>query len=178
MAEVLLELPADERDAFKQPLGPVFTDAETLLASAGRPLVAVGDVVTDHLRRAGRTPHVALVDGRTERSPVDDEVSERLGDPDRTVGNPPATLTRELLVALVDALEAEGPTVLFVDGEEDLATVPVVLAAPEGTSVVYGQPGEGMVHARVGPETRAEARELFDLLAGDHDAALTALGLS
>jgi len=32
-----------------------------------------------------------------------------------------------------------------VDGEEDLAVIPCVLMAPEGSLILYGQPGEGVV---------------------------------
>ena len=178
MSEVLLRLPEGDRAAFKEPLGPVLTDAGELLDAAGDPLVAVGDVVTAHLERAGRQPDVAVVDERTEREAVADDVAAALREPDVTVANPPATLTRGLLAALGDALRADEPRVLLVDGEEDLATLPAVLAAPDGASVVYGQPGEGMVLVRVDAETRAAARRLFDVLEGDHGAARSALGLA
>jgi len=169
----VLELPDDLRDAFKEPLGRVFTDPATLLAAdgAGRPLVAVGDVVTAHLLDAGRQPDVAVIDGHTEREPVTDDVAAALPEPDVTVTNPPATLSRELLTALVTAL-ADGPTVVGVDGEEDLATLPALLAAPLGGAVVYGQPGEGMVLVPVTDESRATARDLLSRMAGDVEGAL------
>ncbi|MFC6772314.1 DUF359 domain-containing protein, partial [Halorubrum pallidum] len=47
----------------------------------------------------------------------------------------------------------------------------------DGASVVYGQPGEGMVRVPVTPEARDEARELFEALDGDVDAAYDALGV-
>jgi uncharacterized protein (UPF0218 family) len=177
VADVLLELPADERDAFKEPMGPVYTDAEALLSAAGRPVLAVGDVVTAHLERAGHRPALAVVDERTQRGAVDDDVRAALRAPDVTVENPPATLTRELLAALSDALAADDPRVVMVDGEEDLAAVPAVMAAPDGAVVVYGQPEEGMVLATVDEDARWRAGELFDVLRGDHAAARAALGL-
>lgn len=186
----MLTLPDSLRDAFKDPLGPVTTDAETLLAAAegtrrtfdapDAPLVAVGDVVTYHLREAGRIPDVALVDGRTEREAVRSEIDEALAAADerRTfVENPAATLSESLLDALHEALAADEPTIIDVDGEEDLAALPAILAAPDGATVVYGQPGEGMVHVAVTPESRAEARELFDAMDGDVDGAAAALGI-
>nr|WP_305882712.1 GTP-dependent dephospho-CoA kinase family protein [Haloplanus ruber] len=154
-------------------MGRVFTDPTTLLAAddAGRPLVAIGDVVTAHLLDAGRQPDVAVIDGYTEREPVTDDVAAALPEPDVTVTNPPATLSRELLTALVTAL-ADGPTVVGVDGEEDLATLPALLAAPLGGAVVYGQPGEGMVLVPVTDESRATARDLLSRMAGDVEGAL------
>jgi uncharacterized protein (UPF0218 family) len=173
----VLELPDDLRGAFKEPLGALFTDPEALLAdsAAGSPLVAVGDVVTYHLVRVGRPPDVAVIDGRTERERVDEAVADALPDSEIEVANPPGTLSRDLLEALVAALDAEGPTVVGVDGEEDLATLPAILATPTGGAVVYGQPGEGMVLVPVTEETRATARDLLTRMTGDVDAALELL---
>jgi uncharacterized protein (UPF0218 family) len=50
-----------------------------------------------------------------------------------------------------------------VDGEEDLAVVPLALAAPDGAALVYGQPGAGVVVSIIDPERRALARALLDL---------------
>jgi len=173
----VLELPEDLRGAFKDPLGPVFTDPESLLAAAdsGTPLVAVGDVVTAHLLDADYRPYVAIIDGRTERERVDESIGQRLPAADVTVTNPPATLSRGLLDALLDALTRDDPTVIEVEGEEDLATLPAILAVPTGGSVVYGQPGEGMVLVPVADETRSLARDLLTRMDGDVDAALDLL---
>jgi len=185
----MLTLPDSLRDAFKEPLGPVTTDADELLAAAAEtrgervapdaPIIAVGDVVTYHLREAGRVPDVALIDGKTEREAVDEAIGSALAAADErrvAVDNPAASLSVELLEALGEALSAAEPVILEVTGEEDLAALPAILAAPDGASVVYGQPGEGMVRVAVTPESRAEARELFEALDGDIEAAYEALG--
>ena len=185
----MLTLPDSLRDAFKEPLGPVTTDADELLAGAAEtrgeraapdaPIIAVGDVVTYHLREAGRVPDVALIDGKTEREAVDAAIESALAAADDRrirVENPAASLSAELLEALGDALSAAEPVIIEVTGEEDLAALPAILAAPDGSSVVYGQPGEGMVRVAVTPESRAEARELFEALDGDVEAAYEALG--
>jgi hypothetical protein len=161
----VLSLPADLRAALKEPFGPVYADAEALLADAGTPLLAVGDVVTHHLLAAGARPHVAVVDGRTERDPAPDEVLAALPDPDVTVENPAGTLSRDLLVALRDAVTADDATTVAVDGEEDLAALPALYLCPAGGSVVYGQPGEGMVLA--GADGADRARRLLARMDGD-----------
>ena len=175
MATVLLTLPDSLRAELKEPWGPVYEDAEALLADAGSPLVTVGDVVTYHVEQVGRQPDVSLVDGMTERSAVDERILAASGDPDRTVENPPATLTDELLSALREAIEGDDPVRIHVDGEEDLATLPAIVAAPDGASVVYGQPGEGMVLVAVTPETREQAAAFLGKMEGDVDAALSLL---
>ncbi|WP_193309375.1 GTP-dependent dephospho-CoA kinase family protein [Halorubrum halophilum] len=185
----MLTLPDSLRDAFKEPLGPVTTDAEALLAAAAEtradriardaPIVTVGDVVTYHLRQAGRVPDVAIVDGKTEREAVRSEVASAMAEADVRrveVENAPASLSAALLSALADALSAGEPVMIEVTGEEDLAALPAIVAAPDGASVVYGQPGEGMVRVPVTPDSRAEARELFEALDGDVEAAYDLLG--
>ncbi|OTF13124.1 GTP-dependent dephospho-CoA kinase family protein [Halorubrum sp. SD612] len=192
-SDPLLTLPESLRDAFKEPLGPVTTDAEALLERAdetrerhGSPgeappgLIAVGDVVTYHLREAGRVPDVALVDGKTEREAVREEIETALAATEErriAVENPAAALSAALLDALAEALAADEPVTIEVTGEEDLAALPAMLAAPLGSTVVYGQPGEGMVRVAVTPEARRRARELFEGLAGDTAAGYDALGV-
>jgi uncharacterized protein (UPF0218 family) len=172
--EVVVELQQALRSELKEPMGPIYTDAEALLADAGEPIVAVGDIVTYHLLQGGHTPAVALVDGRTKRAAVDDHIEAAL-DSDRfdhevTVSNPPATLAAPLLDALREAIAraADGETtVIVVDGEEDLAALPAIASVPEAGSVVYGQPDEGMVLVDAGGEARAAVTDLLDRMDGD-----------
>jgi GTP-dependent dephospho-CoA kinase len=173
-ADVVLSLPDSLRGAFKDPLGPIETDAERLVGDVVGPLIAVGDVVTYHFERIGHTPDVAVVDGLTERDAVDSEVARTLEASDarpREAMNPAATLSESMLRTLREALEAAEPTVIDVDGEEDLVALPAIAIAPEGASVVYGQPGEGMVHVRVEEEVRERARDLLERMEGDHGRA-------
>ena len=175
----MLTLPDDLRGSFKDPFGPVYTDAAALLADAGRPVIAVGDVVTYHLRQAGHAPSVALVDGKTKREAVDAEIREALSDPEhrRDVESPPGALSESLLSALAEAVAAADPITIVVDGEEDLAALPAVLAAPLGATVVYGQPDEGMVRVDVTEDAKAEMRSLLEEMDGDVASALAILGV-
>ncbi|MFC5971918.1 GTP-dependent dephospho-CoA kinase family protein [Halomarina salina] len=174
----MLQLPEALRTELKEPVGPLHTDPAELLTDAGRPLVAVGDVVTNHLLRE-TTPDVALVDGQTKRAelPADERVESEAFDSVVHVENPAATLSRDLLAALADALETDTSTLILVEGEEDLAAVPAIAVAPDGASVVYGQPDEGMVHVRVDGDTRAAMREFLAKMEGDRDGAADVLGL-
>jgi uncharacterized protein (UPF0218 family) len=176
--ETVVSLPRALRGELKEPLGPIFTDAERLLESADGPLVAVGDVVTYHLESVGVTPDVALIDGITKRERVAPEVRNAVSDDARRieVENPAGVLTAELLRALVEAIETPSPTVLVVEGEEDLAALPAVLAVPTGSSVVYGQPDEGMVLARVTPELQAEVGDLLARMNGETERLFSLLG--
>ncbi|MDS0281831.1 GTP-dependent dephospho-CoA kinase family protein [Haloarcula onubensis] len=171
MADVLLDLPRDLRSDLKAPMGAIYTDTAALLADAGAPLVAVGDMVTYHLLEAGRVPDLALVDEQTKRSAVDETVTAAITGFDRTVAvdNPAGTLTRELLAAMRDGLASDATTLVDVAGEEDLAALPAVLMVPESASVVYGQPNEGMVLVTPASEVRERARSILTRMDGDSD---------
>lgn len=188
-SDVVLELPEAARGEFKDPFGPLYTDVDALLAAHDAPIVTVGDIVTYHFAEAGHQPLLALVDGRTKRETAPDPVRERLdAQPNQvSVTNPAGVLTAELLSAIGDALADVGSgdenpdasstgTTLVVEGEEDLATVPAVLAAPLGATVVYGQPDEGMVAIDVTEPHREQFRELLSVFEGDVDRALSLLG--
>jgi uncharacterized protein (UPF0218 family) len=174
VSDVVLELPSGLRHELKEPLGRIYTDTAALLADAGDPIIAVGDMVTYHLIEAGRTPDLALVDERTKRSVVDADVTAAIDgfDRSRSVDNPAATLTAELLAALRDGIDSDETTLLDVDGEEDLAALPAVLAAPAGASVVYGQPDEGMVLVDCDEAARDRARSLLERMDGDAERAI------
>lgn len=162
--DVLLDLPDANRGAFKAPLGPISTDPDEVGREAGRPLIAVGDIVTADLVEHGYVPDLSVVDGRTKRRPVTTAVANRLEDLDRTIEavNPAGVITRSLVAAVMDGLDRPGPVKLVVDGEEDLAVIPAILAAPHGATVVYGQPDEGIVVVNI---DRAVHEHVTDLLA-------------
>src|SRR5699024_6090990 len=147
----MLRLSDPLRGAFKDPFGPIYTDADRLVSDLGSPVIAVGDVVTRHLTRAGARPDLAVVDWITERETLADADQPDIEGYDARfdVENPAAVLTEDLLRALRTGIEKDASAVVVVDGEEDLATLPVLALASEDASVVYGQPGEGMVHVRI-----------------------------
>ena len=155
-------LPAEHRGAFQAPYGRLYPSIDAARhVLEDRMVLSVGDVVTTGLLAGGYLPAVAVVDGFTERDrpvpPVDMPGARIL-----CVMNPAATLTDDLEAAICDAL-AHPPALIVVDGEEDLAVVPLALAAPEGAALVYGQPGAGVVVSTIDPERRELARALLDL---------------
>jgi hypothetical protein len=77
--------------------------------------------------------------------------------------NPPGTITDELWTTIQKSFDiAQGSNVLIVvDGEEDLAVIPCVLMAPEGSLILYGQPGEGVVLVEA-DKVKETAKEMLD----------------
>ena len=76
------------------------------------------------------------------------------------VKNPAGGLTKELIKATQVAANCPG-TIIQVEGEEDLAVVPLAMYAPLGTVILYGQPGKGVVMLTITPATKKRAEDLF-----------------
>lgn len=174
-----LELPSEHRERLKEPAGPLYSDPAELLATVDEPVISVGDVVTAHLLSAGCQPTLAIVDYQTEREAVAEDVAATLTALGNEVGvdNPAGGLTFDFLDAIVAGIETPEPRTIAVDGEEDLATIPAVIAAPEGATVVYGQPGEGMVAVAVNADTQATFLEHLDHFEGNVERAREILGV-
>lgn len=156
-------LPTALRPLLAQPFGPVYGTERALKAVRGRSVVAVGDVVTQTFLRNDVLPKLMLVDGLTQRGTRVQDALEGLPANVRrvTVPNPPATITQPLLAAMDRALREKGSTLIQVQGEEDLAALPAMIMAPDGTAVCYGQPNEGVVVVLVTPEVRARAQDIL-----------------
>ena len=156
----MLRLPEEFRDLFKRPFGILFSDiAEVIPGLSGKIVYTVGDVVTDSLLSRGIYPDIAVIDGYTMRSPF---LKTPLYEGARhiRVVNPPGMITPDLISGLDDAL-TDPPALVFVDGEEDLAVIPLVIASPDGAIVLYGQPNEGIVLREIDESARQEARVLL-----------------
>jgi len=153
-------LPEQERHLFRQPFGTLYPSLDPVFPLLeGKVFFSVGDVVTDYLLRAGYPPAVAVIDGQTMRRPhegVDVAAFQVI-----YVKNPAGCISPDLTQAAHDAVQAL-KTVVQVDGEEDLAVLPLALAAPDGSLILYGQPGEGVVVLEISPSVKEQAQSLLD----------------
>ena len=155
----MLVLPEEHRKLFKEPFGELHKDIDSVLPLiTGRTIYTVGDVVTHNLHRRGIIPAVAVVDGQTMRSPCS-RPPEFTGEC-LHVDNPPGTITEGLVQALEFAVD-HPPVTIVVKGEEDLAVIPLVIAAPHGAILLYGQPYKGVVLRRIDAEAKAAARRFL-----------------
>ena len=161
----MLRLPEEQRGLFKRPFGTLYgSSSELLPLLEGRAIYAVGDVVTHNLLAAGVTLEIAIIDGYTMRTPCNR--SPLLQARWLTAKNPPGTITDELEAAIEEAVR-DPPAVVFVEGEEDLAVIPLVLAAPPGAAVLYGQPGEGVVLRIVDAAAKRVAASMLEVFVRD-----------
>lgn len=157
----MLRLPDEYRDRFKKPIGRLFPElVDALSLLEGKTIYTVGDVVTHNLLAAGWSPEIAVIDGYTMRVPY--EKTPLCAHRRVLVKNPAGTLTEDLVGALGDAVE-HPPVLIIVDGEEDLAVIPLIRLAPVGSAILYGQPGEGAVVCIVTEELKTLANDLYAL---------------
>jgi uncharacterized protein (UPF0218 family) len=155
----MLLLPKERRHLFREPFGELFPDvASAIPRLARRTVYSVGDVVTHNLHKNGIEPAISIIDGHTMRSPCTKNApcTGRI----LNVKNPAGTITEDLIAGISDAI-ANPPATIYVSGEEDLAVIPLVIAAPEGVVVLYGQPHKGVVVRTVDREAKEKAQELF-----------------
>jgi len=165
-------LPPDKRHFFKAPFGTLYTDIEDILTLiVGKTVYTVGDIVTGNVIRQGITPALAIIDGQSMRSPTNRPPPVFLKK--FYTRNPPGTLTSDLLETLNEAIK-EREALIIVDGEEDLAVIPLVIAAPAGGIILYGQPEDGVVLCEVKERAKEKAAEMlshFIIIGTDKDEA-------
>jgi hypothetical protein len=148
-----------------KPLGKLFEANEIAGGSFAKEVdaspfvVSVGDRVTETLGRMGRIPDVQVVDAkenRVERRPPDVPHSRSI-----SVRNPPGTITEGAIEAIRKAFSGKKPARVMVEGEEDLLVIPAVILAPASATVLYGQPGVGIVVVRATAAAKARHRALL-----------------
>ena len=177
-AEMYLDqrMPEILDDELKQPFGALHEGPESRPEVAMRraiesiselspKLIAVGDVTVQTLVDMGVIPDISFIDGMTKREVwaeaenLDRELFPHLS----TCSNPPGVITADLKLATKVALLNSRPTLIVVNGEEDLAPIIVHLLAPIGCAVIYGQPGKGGVVRITSQETKENCRRILDV---------------
>ncbi len=134
---------------------------EDELEKIGGDIFAVGDVVTHTLLKHGVEPKIAIVDYRTKRGEIVYEDVKNFGEEIVKVKNPRSTITPQLWRAVREAMKSRRKVKIEVDGEEDLAVIPVVYFSPLGASVIYGMPNTGLVLLKVSPEDKMKVEEII-----------------
>ena len=156
-------VPEDRRELFKETLGKDLKESE-LIKHKDTKMITVGDVVSLTMRRNGIRPILSVYDGYTERCEMTDFAALVEGEEKEVVANPAGTITDELDEAVRNALTAGTTDLIRVEGEEDLALMPCILHAPEGTEIVYGWPGKGMMVITTDGTIRKRIEELWNMM--------------
>lgn len=174
-----LVLPDILRDRLTQPLGFVLTNPDMAKDSFARHkndiIVVVGDCSAQTLLAAKMALSLLIIDNKVGRKVFHGLDGYRGSVLKKThhVKSGPGFIAKEATDFI--ALWGENPhtsAVLEVEGEEDLLTLPAILAAPLESVLYYGQPPieawacgpvvEGLVEVVVTKEKKAEAQELLN----------------
>lgn len=158
-----LELPEEMREELRRPLGKLL-QGHQVLASLGKGRVAtVGDFCTLDLIQRGGQPDIAIVDHMTRRAPSPGGATAFSGWPGarQKVRNPAGVITEELWTAVDEAFKSSRRVLIEVQGEEDLGALPCIALAPEGSHVLYGLAGRGVVLVVVDEGSRSRALEII-----------------
>ena len=142
------ELNKDVIANLKKPLGvlyPNFEDAIDVIKSSEF-LISVGDATFKNLTDNELYPNIGIIDNLIQRKNHTHEITDDLWE---TIGQ---------------ALELSNNGecyVIEVAGEEDLAVLPCILMANPETTILYGQPNEGLVVLKAG-DLKNKAQKLID----------------
>lgn len=159
-------LPLTLRKNLQEPIGRIILEKE-LTQFDDSTLIAVGDVTTKKLHEAGCIPALSVVDFVVERH-IQQHSLGSLGftgeEEVLQVDNPPGTITPTLWQSVKKALVdmPQKKVVIVVNGEEDLAVIPIVLLCPIGYTVCYGQPQQGLVAVDITQDKKMQILKLFD----------------
>ncbi len=153
------------RSKLAAPLGRVFTGEETKgrefagLVETAPMIVTVGDRVTDTVGAMGRTPDMQVVDGverRMKRTPPEVPYAKLV-----KVKNPAGMLTAGAISGMRQAFVGKKPVRVLVEGEEDLMAMLAIAMAPVFATVLYGQPGVGVVVVKATAIAKARDRAIL-----------------
>ncbi|AIY89960.1 GTP-dependent dephospho-CoA kinase family protein [Geoglobus acetivorans] len=152
----MLRITEEHRKLLSVPRGKLYTGRGPELVREiqeikdARFFAAIGDLVTLFSFQAGFLPDLAVVDFKTERKELEDVVTAEImgfmqkeGYEVLEVTNPQGHISEELVEALKHGIE-KGRTCIIVDGEEDMAALPLSVLLPENSVIIYGVPSRGI----------------------------------
>ncbi|MEM0139525.1 MAG: DUF359 domain-containing protein [Ferroplasma sp.] len=126
-------------------------------SKAGK-IITVGDVTTENILNAGIPVMLQVVDLKTKRN----ERNFKHVDGSIKVENPPGMITMDLFNKIKESLESGKASRIEVNGEEDLAVIPIIFYAESNTVIVYGIPYTGMAYIKVDGKIKNEIKAMLE----------------
>jgi cytidyltransferase-like protein len=155
-----LMLPENLRSGLQKPWGKIINDIPQNIEA--QKIIVVGDATAQRFNERHVGQFLSIIDFLVQREIKFTQISE-LGFLDQEIqkiDNPAGIVTSELFKAVQSVFDLKKETVILIEGEDDLAVLPVLLIAPLGFSIFYGQPGQGLVHVLVTEENKEKAYQL------------------
>lgn len=172
-----LHLPNSLKAVLRKPLGRVISSFSQLSSKQIESIkrenekrgylytCAVGDMVTYELKKRGLSTALSVIDGITQRKALNDEIIRSILEKERIYApNEKGTIQNDAIKAISSMFNIghnKAIKQLYINGEEDLLTLIMVLLAPLGAHVWYGQQGVGAIDVRV---TEKKKQTVYNLL--------------
>jgi len=174
----IYHLPDKLRVSLREPLGRVFSTKKDIkkhifsLRSQKKTdmkdkmIITVGDIVTLSLLDNKITPHIMIYDYITRREALSSHQKNQLYiRTKKTIINQAGTIRRNAIQTIHQtiqkSLKTEKNIGIRVIGEEDLLVLPVILMAPLGSVVCYGQKDIGLISITVTEEKKKYVTDLL-----------------
>jgi len=145
-------------------------------------LVCVGDIVTYYALKAEIKPDIVVIDGKSLRKSLNSKIGNEIMRSTAEYAtiravNPAGHITEDMVEKLFNAIKLAKNTKVkvFIEGEEDLAVMPLVVLLPKGSLIVYGQPNEGVVALNVDEEKKILIFNLLEKMERLNDDVLEKL---
>ena len=129
-------------------------------------IATIGDICTIRIIKEIRIPDLIIVDYKTKRNislnPEQTNILENINCRTIEISNEAGTISEELYCEIEKSIFEGKKTKIIVNGEEDLATLPVIKHCQIGAKVIYGMPDKGMVVVDVNQQTKERANKLLE----------------
>jgi adenylate kinase len=140
----------------------IINDLEREIGGEMPMTISVGDHCSYHLIENGFVPDIIVIDNVERRSPFEKEI--KFDGMEVKIKNKAGTISLQMWKALEKIIrehEAGERIKLVIDGEEDLAALPCMIFAPDGSYVFYGMFDQGMMKIVVSEKVKREALKVL-----------------
>jgi len=129
-------------------------------------IATVGDICTIKIIEEIRVPDLMIIDYKTKRNikltEEQQNIIKKVKCKTVEISNEAGTISKEFDEEIKIAITNSKKTKIIVEGEEDLATLPVIKHCKLGAKVIYGMPDKGMVVVDVNQQTKERASKLLE----------------
>jgi GTP-dependent dephospho-CoA kinase len=155
-------------DLLKEPFGELIKENDVSkekiqpFIKRSNKVITVGDTTTEKFVKFGFIPDLSIIDNKEKRT-VKDKPVEYSADKKIYLENKPGEVNAEAISIIREITTTSFNRMqLIIKGEEDLLALPLFMYSPNGWTVFYGQPNEGLVVVEIDSNIRKKARLIFN----------------
>lgn len=154
------------REVLKKPFGQLINTINDCEIGQCPYLITVGDATAKLFNQEKIKTDISVIDFKIARKKEFSNIKD-LGFVENEkvieINNQAGRISYSLTQAVCSLFRSrKSKTILKIEGEEDLAVLPLILAAPLGSVIFYGQPNEGLVKIEVSENIKRIVHRLVD----------------